>query len=189
MKFTRSILAAAIAIASAQAAFAQDDKAAATTKPTTQAAGPVDFRKLKEVLPENLAGLKRDEATGERTGFGEMKFSSARATYVNDKEKDDAPRIDLQILDYGTNKQMVEGLALWTKMEIDTESDGGYQKTVKVQEQPAMEQFQNEGKTGQLQLLVADRFFVTLNTTNLPVEQFKKIGEELKLKDLAALGK
>lgn len=188
MTILRTLLAATLAIASARAALAQPD-AAATSKPASQPAGPIDFRKLKEMLPDTLAGVKRTEATGEKTGFGEMKFSQARGTYAKDADKDDAPRIELQILDYGTNKQMIEGMAIWTKMEVDTESDTGYQKSTKVQEQPAMEQYQNDGKTGTLQLLVGERFFVTVTTMNLTAEQFKKIGDELKLKELAALAK
>jgi len=187
MTILRTLLVVTIALASVQTVLAQD----ATTKPaaTTAPAGPIDFKKLKEMLPETLAGVKRTEATGERTAFGEMKFSQARATYAKDAENADAPRLELQILDYGTNKQMIEGLAMWTKMEVDTESDGGYQKSTKVKEQPAMEQYQNESKTGTLQLFVGERFFVTITTMNVPLEQFKKVGEELKIKELAALAK
>ena len=189
MMIPRTLLVVTIALASGPAVFAQD----ATTKPAaTQGsapAGPIDFRKLKEMLPESLAGMKRTEATGEKTAFGEMKFSQARATYTKDADNADAPRIELQILDYGTNKQMIEGLAMWTKMEVDTESDGGYQKSTKVKDQPAMEQYQNDAKTGVLQLFVGERFFVTVTVQNLPAEQFKKIGDELKIKELAALAK
>ena len=189
MTILRTLLVVTIALASAQTVLAQD----ATTKPAaTQGAapaGPIDFKKLKEMLPETLAGVKRTEATGEKTAFGEMKFSQARAIYAKDAEKADAPRLELQIIDYGTNKKMIEGLAMWTKTEIDTESDDGYQKSTKVKDQPAMEQYQIQSKTGTLLLVVGERFFVTITTMNIPAEQFKKIGDELKIKELAALAK
>jgi hypothetical protein len=186
-------VALAVALAAVQTVLAQDPPAAATkpatTKPATQASGPIDYNKLKEALPETLAGMKRTEATGERSGFGEMKFSTARATYAKNEDQPDAPRIDMQIIDYGTNKQMVDAMAMWTQMEVDQEGDQGYHRTLKIKEQPAMEQYVNEGKTGVLNLLVGGRFLVTVNTSNLPAEQFKKIGEELKVKELAALAK
>ena len=189
MTILRTLLAAVIAIASAQVVLAQADTTTATTKPTTQPGGLVDYKKLKEMLPEKLGGLKRTEATGERTGFGEIKISTARASYVQDENNGDSPRIELQIFDYGTNKQMLEGMAMWTKMEVDREGDDGFQKSLKIQDQPAMQTYTNEGKSGQLQLLVGDRFLVSINTAALSVEQFKKIGDELKLKELAALAK
>lgn len=189
MTIPRTLLAVTIALASAPAVFAQD----ATTKPAaTQGAAPadlIDYKKLQEMLPETLVGVKRTEATGEKTAFGQMKFSQARGVYAKDAAKADAPRVELQILDYGTNKQMIEGLSMWTKTEVDTQSDGGYQKSTKVQDQPAMEQYQNQSKTGTLLLVVGERFFVTITTMNVPLEQFKKIGDELQIKELAALAK
>ena len=183
-----TLLAGAVALAAVRAAFAQADATAgATSKPATQPAGLVDYKKLKEMLPEKLAGLKRAEATGERTGFGDIKISTARASYTQDANKGDAPHIELQIFDYGTNKQMLEGMSVWTKMDVDREGDEGFSKSLKIQDQPAMQTYINEGKAGQIQLLVGERFLMSINTTNLSVEQFKKLGDELKLKELAAL--
>ena len=50
-----------------------------------------------------------------------------------------------------------------------------------------MQLYQNDGKSGTLQILVGERYFVTINTTNLSADEFKKLGDELKLKELAAL--
>lgn len=154
---------------------------------TTQPAGPVDFRKLKEALPAKLLDIDRTEATGEKTAVGEFKLSMARGTYVKDANSDDSPRIEITITDYGATKGMIEAFAAWSKMEIDRESDGGYEKTTKVGEHPAFETYQNEGKSGQLQVFVANRFIVQIQTTNVPAEQLKKIGEEMKLEKLAEL--
>jgi hypothetical protein len=193
MTFARTLLAVTltIALASAHRAVAQDDKpVVSTTKPSTQSsAGPIDYQKLKEALPAELAGMTRSELTGEKTGFGEIKFSTARATYVKDADKDDAPRIDLQLQDYGANSPMLAGMTAWTQAAIEREGDDGFQKTTKIQDQPAMLMYANEGKTGTAQLLVGGRFMMTVTTVNMSAEQFKKIGDELKLKEVAALAK
>ena len=87
--------------------------------------------------------------------------------------------------DYAATQGMTEAMAAWSKMEIDRESDTGYEKTTKVGDYPALETYQNDGKSGQLQVFVADRFIVQVTTTNVPADQLKKIGEELKLAKLA----
>jgi hypothetical protein len=196
---TRLIAAAALAVTSS-ALIAQDAQQPAAqpaadaqpqqgqppaSQPTVSE--PMDFRKLKELLPAEVAGVKRTEATGEKNAFGDFKVSTARGTYAKDQEKDDAPRIDVEISDYAATKGMAEGMAFWTKMEVDRDGDTGYEKTTKVAGQPAMESYQTEGKSGHLQVFVANRYMVQVNTQNVPVEQFKKIGEELKLEKLAAL--
>ena len=180
MPHVRAIVALLIVVATLQLASAQD---AATTKP----ADPVDFRKLKEALPAELLEIKRTEATGEKNAMGEFKISHARGTYVKNADADDSPRIEVTITDYGATKGMADAMAAWTKMEIDRESDTGYERTTKVGGHPAFETYQNEGKSGALQVFVADRFIVQIQTTNVPADELKKIGEEMKLERLAEL--
>jgi len=188
MNITRTILAAALMLGAAQVTGAQDKPAEDKDKaPASQPAAPIDYKKLKESLPETIAGLKRTEASGEKSGFGAMKISQAHASYAKDKEKPEAGTIELMIIDHGANKDVVQGIGQLLKFEIDKEGDEGFQKTLKIQEQPAMQQYTNEGKSGTLQILVSDRYYITINTTGLSADEFKKIGDELKLKDIAAL--
>ena len=179
MSIFRACLTSAVVVLSLQFVRAQD----ATTKP----AEPVDFRKLKEAMPAELLTIKRTEVNGEKTAMGAFKISQAHGTFAKDANDGDAPRIEVTITDYAAAPGMAEAMAAWTKMEIDRESDGGYEKTTKVGEYPAFETYQNEGKAGQLQVFVAGRFVVAVTTQNVPADQLKKIGEELKLEKLAAL--
>jgi hypothetical protein len=184
--FVHTFLAAAVVVSSASFVVAQEGEkkqAAATSQPTE----PVDFRKLKELLPAELAGIKRTDAKGERTAFGELKLSVARGQYYKEVENGDSPSIDIEITDYGATRGMTDVLASWTTLEIDQEGDDGYEKSKKIEGQAALEKFTNEGKSGSLQIFVANRFLVNVTTQHLSVEQFKKIGESLKIKELAAL--
>src|SRR5215211_676002 len=57
---------------------------AAPTAPAAPAAPPakkppIDFRKLKEMMPAELAGVKRSELSGEKVSIGELIVSTARA--------------------------------------------------------------------------------------------------------------
>jgi hypothetical protein len=160
----------------------QDPKAAPAT---TQKVQPVDFRKLKDLMPAELGGLKRGKVDGERTAMGEFKLSQARATYGDDT-KENVPTISVDISDYGAMPGM-QGLAFWAGQEIDQEGDEGYTRTVKVQGHTALEQYTNEGKSGSLQVSVANRYFVNVNSSNLSAEEFKKLAEQLPVQKLAEL--
>ncbi len=166
------------------AARAEDKKPAEAPKAVS-----VDFRKLKEVLPAELNGLKRTEHTGEKNAFGGMSVSTAKAEYKKNKDQDDEkePSINVEVVDYG-GVELAKGLAMaWTMAEIDKESDGGYEKTVKIKGNPGMETWHKENKNGHVQVLVGNRFILTVDTTNIPSEQVLKIVEALPLDKLAAL--
>ncbi len=93
-----------------------------------QKKGPVatvDFRTLKALLPADADGLPRKEATGEKDGAMGFTFSTATGTYAN---ADDSEHIELSIIDGGGSPMMM-GLAAWSMMEVDKETEHGYEKT------------------------------------------------------------
>jgi hypothetical protein len=137
-------------------------------------------------MPAELNGLKRSECKGEKNKVAEMSISQVTAKFKKGDE-DGAPEIEVQVIDY-SNVQMAEGLsAAWTALEIDKESDSGFEKTVKVAGNPGFLTWKKDDKHGQLQLLVGKRFILSLQTHNLPLEQVLKIAEALALDKLAAL--
>ena len=77
--------------------------------------------------------------------------------------------------------------AAWSQLEIDKESDEGYEKTLKVAGHPAFETWQKEGKSGNIQVYVAKRFIVTVQTTGLASEKAQEVAKALPLDKLAAL--
>lgn len=160
---------------------------AADEKPATAKAEPIDFRKLKALLPEKLAGMKRSDANGQKVKTGDFSMSMATANYAKESDAEDAPHVDLTITDYSAAPGMAEGMASWSKIEIDSESDDGYQKTTKVQGHPAFETYEKEGKSGQLQVFVGGRYIVAVSTSNMTPEEMAKVGKELPLEKLAAL--
>lgn len=188
MSFVRCFLSAAIAVSAAAVAVgAQEQEKQPAAAPASQPSQPVDFRKLKELLPAELARIKRTDATGEKTSFGDLKLSSAKGEYYKEVENGDSQRVQVEITYYGATKEITEGLTYWTQLDIDQEGDAGYEKSKKLDGQPALEKYVNDGKSGSLQVFVANRFLVNLTTTNVAPEQFKKLGESLKIKELAAL--
>ncbi|SHK13517.1 hypothetical protein [Rhodothermus profundi] len=148
---------------------------------TGDADAVADFRKLKALLPEQAAGLPRVRAEGAREGAFGIKTARAEGVY----EAGDR-RIRIQITDPGT----LQGLATmgysWLQTEIDREDEDGYERTLTLDGRRAYERFtQYEGGSrAELSTIVADRFIVSLEGENVPVERLREV---LRRMDLEAL--
>ena len=144
---------------------------------------PVDFRQLKDLLPESAAGLERTEATGEKTGTMGFTISQAEAKY----QKDDA-NVEVQILDTGgVGGMAMMGLAAWTMAEVDKETASGYEKTTRLNGYKAFEKYDNSRQDGELNLIVGDRYIVNVKGRNVSMEQLKGTLDDLDLDKLAAM--
>ncbi len=147
----------------------------------------VDFRKLKELMPEKILDLSRKSLNGERNQMGAISVSIARASYAQADETDDSPSVKTEIMDYGAIEGFAQGMAFWSQLDIDKESDEGYERTTKIGGFPAYEKFTNDGQSGEIHVFVASRFIVNITTRRLTADKLKKAAEEMPLKALAAL--
>jgi hypothetical protein len=145
---------------------------------------PVDFRKLKELLPEKAAGLKRIEATGEKSGAAGFTISRAEAKYGDDGET----AAHIEIFDTGGIAGVgTMALATWAMADIDKETSTGYEKTTTLEGYKGYEKYDSQSKSGALNVLVADRFVVNINGNNLSVKKLKSILTSLDLNKLSKL--
>ena len=147
-----------------------------------EAVDPIDFRKLKELMPEKIAGMSRTEATGEKSGAMGFTVSTASAKYKGEGEEN----LNIEIVDTGGIAGVsTMALAGWSMAEIDKETTTGYEKTTKIEGYKAFEKYDNEGKSGEVNVLVADRFVVNVQGDHITVDQLKNALKDL---DLAKLG-
>jgi hypothetical protein len=132
---------------------------------------PVDFRELKALLPESIANLKRTNIEGEKVAAMGMNISNANADYSDDQNNQS---IDLKITDMG-NIAGLSGLAAygWYMVDIDKETEAGYEKTTTYKGNKAFERYDNQGQYGELNILVAKRFMVEANGNNVSMDQLK----------------
>jgi hypothetical protein len=132
---------------------------------------PVDFRELKALLPETLGDLKRNNIEGEKVAAMGMNISNANADYSDDES---GVSIDLKITDLGSVSGL-SGLAAygWYMVDIDKENDTGYEKTITYKGNKGYEKYDNQGKYGELSVLVAKRFIVEANGNNVSMDQIK----------------
>jgi hypothetical protein len=144
---------------------------------------PVDFRVLKELLPDAIAGMKRSSSEGSRTNVMGIASSKVEATYGDGK----GGRIDLEILDVG-NLSGVTAMALaWVNVEIDKEGDSGYERTLTMNGRKAYERYDRARRTGELDVIVAGRFIVNTKATDVDMKVFKEAVSKLDLAKLEAL--
>jgi hypothetical protein len=145
---------------------------------------PVNFRELKALLPEEFGGFKRKESKGEKNGAMGLTISEASARY----DGPDGANLRIKILDVGSLAgPMAMGLAGWASMEIDRESDDGYEKTTTFQGYKAVEKYHNSNKHGELKVLLASRFMVEVDGHQMKMDEVKSAAGKLDLKKLEGL--
>lgn len=147
---------------------------------------PVDFRVLRDLLPDEAAGLARADVGGEKTGMAGFTISRAEADYRG--EDDPNRRIELQITDAGGIGQMAMLGAAWMHVEVDRESNSGYERTTEFEGYPAYEKVQSGDRPrSELQVVVEDRFFVSAEGQGVEMDEVKDALREMDLRALAAM--
>jgi hypothetical protein len=122
----------------------------------------IDFRKLKELLPASVAGMERTSHTGEKVGAMGFKMSTAEAKY----ESGDS-RLEVNIIDFAGVGMAMMSLASWSSMEVDRETDTGYERTTVIDGYKAFEEYDRERKDGQISIITGERFIVTIEGKNV----------------------
>lgn len=148
--------------------------------------GPVetiDFRKLKEMLPANADGIPRKSATGEKNGMAGFNFSTATGRYEN---ADNSQNVELVLVDAGGTGAMM-GMAAWSMIDMDKETDSGYEKTTLIGNNRAYEKYDNTDKAGELAVLVNKRFIVTIKGRGVEMDKLKSVLDEVDLDKLGGM--
>lgn len=152
--------------------------------PGTNQASLVDFRELKALLPPTLDGLKRTSASGEKTGAMGMSISFAEGKY----EADSGARIEIKISDNGgLGGIMSFAQAAWANAEIDRETETGFERTTTYGAHKAHEEYDNESKEGEIQILVGGRFMAEVKGNDISWEALQAAVKKLDLNKLATL--
>lgn len=143
----------------------------------------VDAKLLKEFLPNDAAGLARKSAESEKVGAMGFMVSKAEANYKNDNGDSS---IEIDIIDVaGTGALM--GMAAWSMMDMDKENENGYEKTTTYKGNKAYEKYNSKNKDGEMAVIVAKRFVVTVRGNNVEMDKVKDTLDDIdlgKLEDL-----
>lgn len=142
---------------------------------------PVDFHELKALLPDNLGGLSRVAASGERgEGMG-FKASHAKGHYGQGNST-----IDLEITDLGSASGLAS-LAASFNPNVAKEDDNGYERTSTINGQLVHEQFNRRSRNGSVTVVVGNRFSVEMKGHNVEMDALKGGLAQVDLAKLAAI--
>lgn len=141
----------------------------------------VDYKQLKDMLPADLPGMKRTDATGEKTSAMGMQVSNAEGRYSSDQ----GSSITLKISDIGSLTGLA-GMAAyaWAATDYDRESDHAYEKTTTFNGYKAHEKYDKQNKSGELSVLVGNRFVVEAQGNGVDMDAIKDAVGKLDLRKL-----
>lgn len=139
--------------------------------------------RIKGFLPETLGGLKRVEASAERNGALGMQVAEAKARYADDSG---GRSLNLEITDMGSAKGLM-ALASWANVEVDRQTQTGYEKTYRQGGNMIHEQWDSLSKHGEYGAVVGERFAVKIESDGADVAVLKAALGGVDLAGLAAL--
>jgi len=146
---------------------------------------PVDFRELKALLPESLPSMAGKGAIGEKTAAMGIAVSNAKQHY---ESADGNANADVEITDLGSMSGFGAMAAMaWAMVDIDKETEHGYEKTTTYQGFKAHEQYDRQDKSGSIEVIVASRFMVKVAGWGVDMEAIKAGLAKVDCAKLAAM--
>ncbi len=142
---------------------------------------PVDFHRLKEMLPEKIGGMRRTEASGQSGEAMGIKGSSATARY----EGGDGS-LQIEISDLGSLSGLA-GLAGKFDPNMEKETDTGYERTKRVDGQLVHERYDRRARSGEVSVILNNRFSVTVNGSGVDAGVLTGALKEVDLSKLATM--
>lgn len=141
----------------------------------------VDYKVLKDMLPESLGNLRRTDATGEKTAAMGMQVSNAEGRYSNDQ----GANVTLKLTDIGSMTGLA-GMAAyaWAATDIDREGDDGYEKTANFKGYKSHERWSKSSNSGEISVLVGGRFVAEASGYGVNMDALKDALGKLDLKKL-----
>lgn len=116
---------------------------------------PVSFQQLQTVLP-TMSGWEQEKPRGEKMTMP-VPFSQTETTY----KKGDS-EVEVKIVDSAFSQLLVAPWAMFLTAGYEKQTSDGYEKSVNVAGNPGFEKWDTSSKNGELNLVVAKRFLVTI---------------------------
>ncbi len=145
---------------------------------------PVDFRKLKEVLPQELAGFEKGESSGEKNNAFGIAVSEAKQSF---RTADGSKNVRFEITDPGSLAGPFALANMWINVEIDKETNDGYEKTSKSNGQKLHEKWDKSGKRGEVQMVVGNRFMVEVAAEGIEMSEVKALINKIDVAKLESM--
>lgn len=141
----------------------------------------VDFETLKTLLP-TVSGWTQSDAHGDEVTTP-IAYSRAEAQY----RKGDST-VRLEIMDSAMSQVMLAPLSMFLASGYSERSDNGFKRATKIGEHPAMEEWDNSARGGDVTTVVGNRFIVKASGNQVDdLAVIRQVVEAIDLSKLAAL--
>ncbi len=142
----------------------------------------INFRELKALLPNKVAGLKMEDSGGETAGAMGFKVSTAEAEYRDGEEE-----MEISIADVGGAPMALMGMAAWASLEYEKDTDEGYERTTMIDGHKAFEKYYDSEKEGEIGVIIENRFVVSVKGYNVKMSDIKSALSKIDLDRLKKL--
>lgn len=143
---------------------------------------PVNFRELKDLLPNSISGLEQVDIEGQTSGILGMKISTAKANY-----EDDDASLEVKIIDIAGVGKLASKLADWSTIDIDKEGKNGYERTTTIDGYKAYEKYDARRQKGKIAMIVDDRFIIDVEGRDITERQLRKALDAISIRKLKRL--
>jgi hypothetical protein len=141
----------------------------------------VDFKSLTPLLPTNLPGMKRTQASGESQAAIGIKTTSATGTYQGGNGT-----IKVEISDMSAVSGLM-GMAGALVENSTSESDSGFERNQNIGGRTAHEKYDAPTKHGELTIMVAKRYQVDLTGDGVDMSTLEQAAGQVDLARLEAM--
>ncbi|MEW7293046.1 hypothetical protein [Aquimarina sp. 2304DJ70-9] len=147
-------------------------------------ATPISNTELKTLLPESLSGYPRKKFSIGNQFMADV--AMAEAEYENE----DGNIISLSIIDGAgeTGSAMIALSRLGFARDFEEQTNTGYKKSITINGYKAIEEVEkneyDDSEDSKIDVMVANRFIVSLEGSNVALQKIKKAIDELDLKTL-----
>src|SRR5256714_11056074 len=146
----------------------------------------VDPAKLMPILPEAPDGWTAEKPEGSSDDVGGFKITNVHRDY-HKGDAVDAPKASISITDAVASPDYVEATTgEWNK---SSETPDGYGKPVTIDGNSGREDYDKERKQASLWVMVAKRYFVTIELQNQEPKELQEWIKRVDLKKLAEIKK
>lgn len=144
---------------------------------------PVDYRELRDVIPGSIPGMEKGRSSGERSGA--LGFRVSQVEQIFEEENGDG-RVEISIVDLGGLKNIASMGLEWLNLDVDRESDDGYERTRSYRGHPVLDKCERMNRYDKCEMIayVSKRFVVTLESRGLEMGRLEDIIEEMDIRKL-----
>ncbi len=136
------------------------------------------FKDLQKLTPEKLAGYSRATKEGSTNSLMGIKLSATESDYTDGDSK-----IEISITDTGGAGMALMGMAAWSQLESESETEDGYERTTTWEGYKCFESYSKRNNRSSMALIVADRIIVNAEG-NVEMDELKRFLKKMDLEDL-----